>query len=294
MNHKHSDDAMQIKWPQDQYTKVGSIRTRYWALGEQGTIVILLHGGGASVEFWLYNLAALAQSHRVFAVDMIGSGCSDKPSISYSLSEQAQFVKNFMDTCRIHRASLAGNSMGGGVVLQFALMFPERVEKLVLVNSFGLGKHIDLFSRLAALPLIDRVSWLLRPTRQSVALVLKPVVYDSSIITDEWLERIYQLAVLPGALNALIKLAQTNLNMFGVRFEVFSPIINQLSNITVPTLIIWGKQDPVLPVAHAYHAAQALANARLHIFERCGHFPQIEHSEEFNQLVLEFLGNTFV
>ena len=162
------------------------------------------------------------------------------------------------------------------------------------LNSFGLGKRIDIFSRLAALPLIDRVSWLLRPTRQSVAFVLKPVVYDSSIITDEWLERIYQLALLPGALNALIKLAQTNLNIFGVRFEVFSPIINQLSDITVPTLIIWGKQDPVLPVAHAYHAAQGLANARLHIFERCGHFPQIEHSEEFNRLVLEFLGNTFV
>lgn len=280
---------IQSKWPQDQYTKIGSINTRYWALGERGKIVILLHGGGASVEFWLYNLTALAQSHRVFAVDMLGSGRSDKSSVSYSLTYQAQFVKNFMDICCIRRASLIGNSIGGGVALQFALMFPEKVEKLVLVNSFGLGKRIDLFSRLGALPLIDKLSWLLRPTRKSVALALKPVVYDSSVITDEWFERIYQLAVLPGALNALIKLARTNLNVFGVRFEVFSPIINQLSNITAPTLVIWGQQDPVLPVAHAYIAAQGLANARLHIFERCGHFPQIEHSEEFNQLVLEFL-----
>ncbi len=280
---------MQSKWPQDQYTKVGSINTRYWALGEQGTIVILLHAGGASVEFWLYNLTALAQSHRVFAIDMIGSGRSDKPSVSYSLAYQARFVKNFMDIRRIRRASLAGNSMGGGVVLQFALMFPERVEKLVLVNSFGLGKRIDLFSRLGALPLIDKLSWLFHPTRKIVALTLKAVVYDSSVIADEWFERIYQLVVLPGALNALIKLAQTNLNVFGVRFEVFSPIINQLSNITAPALIIWGQQDPVLPVDHAYVAAQRLANAHLHIFEGCGHFPQIEHSEKFNQLVLEFL-----
>ena len=280
---------MQSEWPQDQYTKVGSISTRYWALG-RGTIVILLHGGGASVEFWLYNLTALAQSHRVFAVDMIGSGRSDKPSISYSLTDQAQFVKDFMDICQIRRASLVGNSMGGGVALQFALMFPERVEKLVLVNSFGLGKRIDFFSRLVALPLINKFSGLLRPTRKSVAFAVKPVVYDSSVIADEWLERIYQLAVLPGALNALIKLAQTNLNVFGVRSEVFSPIINQLSNITAPTLVIWGQKDPVLPVAHAYVAAQGLINARLHILEHCGHFPQIEHSEKFNQIVLEFLG----
>ena len=280
---------MQSEWPQDQYTKVGSISTRYWALG-RGTIVILLHGGGASVEFWLDNLTAVAQSHRVFAVDMIGSGRSDKPFVSYSLTDQAQFIKDFMDICQIRRASLVGNSMGGGVALQFVLMFPERVEKLVLVNSFGFGKQIDFFSRLVALPLIDKFSWLLRPTRKSVAFAVKPVVYDSSVIADEWLERIYQLAVLPGALNALIKLAQTNLNVFGVRSEIFSPIINQLSKITAPTLVIWGQQDPVLPVAHAYIAAQGLANARLHIFERCGHFPQIEHSEEFNQIVLEFLG----
>ena len=242
------------------------------------------------MEFWLYNFTVLAQSHRVFAVDMIGSGRSDKPSISYSLTDQAQFVKDFMDICQIRRASIIGNSMGGGVALQFALMFPERVEKLVLVNSFGLGKRIDFFSRLVALPLIDKFSGLLRPTRKSVAFAVKPVVYDSSIIADEWLERIYQLAVLPGALNALIKLAQINLNVLGVRSEVFSPIINQLSNITAPTLVIWGQKDPVLPVAHAYVAAQGLVNARLHIFERCGHFPQIEHSEKFNQIVLEFLG----
>lgn len=280
---------MQSKWPQDQYIKVGSISIRYWALGERGTTVILLHGGGASVEFWLYNLTALAQSHCVFAVDMVGSGRSDKPSVTYSLAYQAQFVKDFMDICHIGRASLAGNSMGGGVALQFALMFPERVEKLVLVNSFGLGKRIDLFSRLVALPLIDKLSWLVRPTRKSVAFALKPVVYDSSVITNEWLEEIYQLSILPGALNALIKLAQTNLSVFGVRSEVFSPIIDQLSNITAPTLVIWGQQDPVLPVAHVFVAAQRLANARLHVFERCGYFPQIEHSEEFNQLVLEFL-----
>jgi len=281
---------MQIESPQDQYTQVGSINTRYWSLGDQGTTVILLHSGGASVEFWWYNITALAQYHRVYAVDMVGSGRSDKPSVTYSLTYQAQFIKDFMDTCSIRCASLVGNSMGGGAALQFALMFPERLAKLVLVNSFGLGQRIDIFSRLGTLPFVDKISRVLRPSRASVALLLKTVVYDQSVITDEWFERIYQLAVLPGALTALVRLSRTNLNVFGIRSEVFRPILHQLSEITVPTLVIWGKDDPVLPIAHAYVAVQGLANACLHIFERCGHYPQIEHTEEFNQLVLEFLG----
>ncbi|NBD34222.1 MAG: alpha/beta fold hydrolase [Cyanobacteria bacterium] len=105
-----------------------------------------------------------------------------------------------MDTRNICCASLVGNSMGGGVALQFALMFPDRLEKLVLVNSFGLGKQIEIFSRLGTLPFIDKLSRVFRPNRASVAWFLNSVVYDPSVITDEWFERIYQLAVLPGAL----------------------------------------------------------------------------------------------
>ena len=280
---------MQSELPEDHYIKVSSINTRYWTLGERETTVILIHGGGASVEHWWYNITALAKSHRVYAVDMIGSGRSDKTSISYSLTDQAQFIKDFMDTCNIRCAKLVGHSMGGGVALQFALMFPEKVEKLVLVNSFGLGKRIDGLSRLGTLPLVDKLSRMFRPNRASVALFVKPIVYDPTVISDEWFEKIYQLAALPGALSALIRLSRTNLNVFGVRSEVFCPIIHQLSKITAPTLVVWGQQDRVLPVAHAYVAAQGIANARLHIFERCGHCPQIEHTEEFNRLVLEFL-----
>lgn len=248
----------------------------------------MLHSGGASLEFWSKNLAALAQFHRIYAVDMVGSGYSDKPEASCSLTYQAQFVKDFMDTLSIERASLIGNSIGGGVALQFAIMFPERVEKLVLANSFGLGKHIGIFPRLASLPLLDRFP---RPSRSLIALILKPAVYDPEAITDELLELIYQLYGLPRALNALCRLVRTNLNLFGVRNEVFSSIVNQLFTITAPTFVTWGQQDRVLPVAHAHIAVRELPNARLHIFERCGHFPQLEHPEEFNALALEFLAN---
>lgn len=279
----------QTKSLDDRYIKVGFVNTRYWELGNKGTTVILLHSAGASVEYWAYNIDKLAQYHQVYAVDLVGSGRSDKPPASYSLAYQAQFISDFMDALSIKHASLIGSSIGGGIALQFALMFPEKLDKLVLVNSLGLGKHIGIFTRLAALPLIDRLSCLIRPSRNSVAWVVKSAVYEPSVITNEWLERIYQLAVLPGAFDALLRLARTNLDLFGVRSEVFSPIVEQLSSITAPTLLIWGQQDEVLPIAHAYVAAKNLPNARLHIFDGCGHFPQIEHPEKFNQLVLESL-----
>jgi len=279
---------MLVQAPHDQYVKIGSINTRYWKLGENGSTVILLHGGGSSIEFWLYNIGTLAQYHRVYAFDMVGSGRSDKPSATYSLTYQAQFIKDFMDTLSIECASLVGNSMGGGAALQFALMFPQQLEKLVLVDSLGLGKEISLSLRLVTLPLVSR---LLRPSRSMIASMLKHNVYNSTLIPQEWIEIRYQVFVLPGRKKVLMKLARTNLGLFGVRSSVFYPIVDQLATITTPTLVIWGKQDRILPVAHAYIAAKGLPNARLHIFDPCGHHPHLERPTEFNALAVEFLAS---
>lgn len=274
--------------PQDQYIKVGSVKTRYWQLGEAGKTVILLHGGGGSVEFWLYNVGALAQHHRVYAVDMVGSGRSDKPPASYSLTYQAQFIKDFMAALSIESTTLIGNSMGGGVALQFALMFPQKVEKLVLVDSLGLGKEIAIAIRLATLPFVVK---LLRPSRSMIAPMLKQNFYDSTLIPAEWIELRYPIFALPDRKQALLALARTNFGVFGVRRQVFSSIVTQLPSITAPTLIVWGKQDRILPITHAHIAAKALPNARLHIFDPCGHHPHLERPKEFNALVLEFLAN---
>jgi 4,5:9,10-diseco-3-hydroxy-5,9,17-trioxoandrosta-1(10),2-diene-4-oate hydrolase len=274
--------------PQDHYVKVGQINTRYWALGGEGTPVILLHGGGGSIEFWLYNISALAQYHRVYAVDMVGSGRSDKPSASYSLTYQAQFIKDFMDILSIECATLVGNSMGGGAALQFAMMFPRQVNKLVLVDSLGLGKEIAIGIRLATLPFVGK---LLRPSRRMLVPMLKHNFYNPRLIPKEWIEIRYPIFALPDRKNALLALARMNFNLFGVRSQVFRPIVDKLATITAPSLVIWGKQDRILPVAHAHVAAKGLPNARLHIFDPCGHHPHLERPEEFNALVLEFLAS---
>ena len=274
--------------PPDRYICVGQINTRYWTVGDKGTTVILLHGIGSCVETWMWNISVLAQYHQVYAVDLAGSGRSDKPPATYSLTYLAQFVRSFMDALGIERASLVGSSLGGGVALQFALNFPPQVEKLVLVNSLGLGKEIELTLRLATLPFVGR---LLSPSRSGTALVLKQSVYDPNIIPDEWVELYYQIATLPGAWKALLALINANIDLFGVRTEVYQVIVSRLATVTAPTLVLWGRQDRVLPVAHAQVATNGLPNARLHIFDPCGHWSQVERSEEFNALVLEFLAS---
>ncbi|MBD2055808.1 alpha/beta fold hydrolase [Oculatella sp. FACHB-28] len=272
--------------PQDQYIKVGDVNTRYWALGDGEATVILLHGLGSCVETWTYNIGALAQHHRVYAIDLVGSGRSDKPPTSYSLVDLAKFVQAFMDVLNLERASLVGNSLGGGIALQFALLFPEQIEKLVLANSLGLGKEITFFLRLASLPW---PSQLFRPSRISTASVLKQIVYDSAVITDDWVEVLYQIGNLPGTPEALQRQLRANIDFWGVRPEVYRPIVDQLATIHTPTLIIWGQQDPILPVAHAQFAAEQLPNADLQIFDECGHWSQVERSQEFNAAILNFL-----
>jgi len=165
-----------IKLIEDRYIQVGSIKTRYWSAGERGDPVVLLHGGGSSIEVWINNLQALAQHHRVFAFDMVGTGLSDKPIVPYSLDYQLQFLNEFLDTFDIPQISLIGNSMGGSIALKFAIHSPERVRKLGLVSSFGLGREIDFSDRLlASFPVIAK---LMPVNRSVVRWVLNSCVYN--------------------------------------------------------------------------------------------------------------------
>jgi len=272
---------------QDQYIKVGNINTRFWAVGNEGTTVILIHGHASSVEHWIYNINSLAKNHRVYAIDLAGFGRSARPPVLFTCSYGAQFVKDFTEVQHIEKASLVGNSAGGGVVLQFAIEFPDKVEKLVVANSWGLGKELNPLLRLATLPLIGEL--LTRPSRNGTFRSLKECVYDPAVLTDKWVESVYQLDALPRAQEYSLSALRGGNSVLGQRANARRSIVDNLSTITAPTLIIWGKQDRILPVAHAYVAQESMPNTELHIFNHCGHIPQLERPEEFNALVLEFL-----
>ncbi len=278
---------MSIQPPQDRYIKVGNINTRFWAAGDKGTVVVLVHGLGGSIENWVHNIDALAQHHRVYAMDLVGFGRAEKTPLTHDLNVLGEFIDDFMKTQSVEKASLVGNSLGGGLVLRFAIDYPGKVEKLVLVDNAGMGRGVILDFKVASLPLIGE--FLTRPSRKGTARLWKKVVYDSSLVTEKLVEEGYGLFTLPGARKALLATVRACINLSGQRADLTGLLISKLGTITAPTLIFWGQQDRILPLAHAHIAAKKIPNARLHIFDRCGHMPQFEHSEEFNKLVLDFL-----
>jgi pimeloyl-ACP methyl ester carboxylesterase len=277
-----------VTLPPDLYIDVNGIKTRYWQMGAGGSNVILLHGGNGSIEFWLYNIAALAQSHRVYAFDMVGSGRSAYPDASYSIDYQADFLNDFMTAMDIKSATLIGNSMGGAVSLKFTNSYPDRVEKLVLVDSMGLGKEIRLGIRLITLPAI--VS-LLRPGRWMIPAMLRSNFYNSQLLPPEWIEFRYPIFAIPDRNRVILRLGQSNFTLAGVRPDVYQPIVDSLPNIDRPTLIIWGDRDRITPVKHADIAAAGLPHNQLEIFSECGHHPYLEYPAKFNQLVVDFLSS---
>lgn len=276
--------------PTDRYIKVGAINTRYWAEGNQGQPVVLIHGIGGYVENWLPCFAALTARHRVYALDLMGLGRTDKPlNASYSISSLAQFVKNFMDTLGIERAHVVGHSLGGAIALRFTLMFGQCVDKLVLVNSAGLGRGMGLALRLGMLPVLGKL--FTHPSRAATRLILKMMVHDRGVMTEKLCDEYYQMASLPGNQHCFLKILRENGSFFGQSKNVYSHHVRGLPTIMKPVLLVSGRQDWVMPAAHVRAAAKYLPNARLHIFESCGHLPMFERTQAFNELLLNFLAN---
>lgn len=231
-------------------------------------------------------MATLAKHHQVYAFDMVGSGKSDYPDRSYSLGDQAEFLLGLMLALDIDAATLIGNSMGGGVALEFTKLYPERVDRLVLVASMGLGREISVGIRLITLPAVVN---LLRPGRWMIPAMLKSNFYDGSQLPPAWIEFRYPIFAIPGRNRVILRLGQSNFNLAGVRADVYQPILASLPNITQKTLIIWGDCDRIIPIKHAYIAAAGIPNSQLEIFANCGHHPYLEYSVKFDRLVLDFL-----
>ena len=278
---------MDIPRYDDQYVIVDGSRIRYWVMGK-GPALILVPGLAASVEFWQYNVGPLAARYRVHALDVLGFGKSDKEIGQFSLSYAASFMARFMDALEIERASLVGNSLGGVVCAQTAAQFPERVCRLILVGSAGLGRELSPFLRLWSVPLLGNLVF--RMYQRAFPSLKRWVFSDSRAIDDEWLRAAATVLRTPGVRESTLKVARMGVSLRGQREEMLGDFRREVAAMDIPTLIIWGRHDAAVPVVHAYRARDLIPNSEVHIMERCGHIPQVERPEEFNGLVLDFLG----
>jgi 2-hydroxy-6-oxonona-2,4-dienedioate hydrolase len=254
--------------PQEKTAIVFGQNIRYFEAG-QGPAVILLHGMGGVKEMWMGNLGALAAGYHVYAIDQIGFGHSDKPLLDYKIATFVDFLYAFMQTQNIGKATLVGNSFGGWIALDFAIQHPGMVEKLVLVDSAGLA-------------------WLRPPGEMNPSSIaamrtlIESVFYNKKMISDGDVQQAFADRMRN---NAGYTIQRAVAGFDTPQFEDA-----KLSSIHAPTLVMWGRQDELIPLASGEKLRDGISGAKLVVFEECGHVPQIEKSADFNRALLEFLG----
>jgi pimeloyl-ACP methyl ester carboxylesterase len=238
--------------PQDRYIKIDTLNTRYFAEGE-GSTVVLVHGLGGSASGWLPSIEAIAARHRLYAMDLPGHGRTDPADYEVlNPAFMANFVNHFMQEFKLERAHIVGHSMGGAVAMQLAIDHPERVDHLVLADSGGLGKEIGILLRFLSLPLIGE--WLAgRDFSQGIkeyAQATRKSAHNTTFITDELIEALYKVERNPDQAKPLLKALRLGADWRGQKESIYAPILHRLPTICNPTLLIWGRQDVVIPLAH--------------------------------------------
>lgn len=273
-----------MRLPDDRYVVVDSHRVRYWDAGS-GPGLLLLHGLGSSALVWHRSMAGLSEWGRVIALDLPGHGLSDMPRQNFRLPEAAAFVARFMQGLCEGPFVVVGNSVGGAIAMEVALSFPDQVRAVVLVDSAGLGREIAWWLRLLSIPGIGE--YIERPSPQRMCRIVQALVYDPSGVEDEFLLEMYRYRARPEASRWLLRFLRTGVSVWGQRPQVQR--LDRLSHLGTPVLILWGRQDRLVPVAHAVRAAARCRRAALEVFDRCGHWPQLEHPEQFVDAVTRFL-----
>jgi pimeloyl-ACP methyl ester carboxylesterase len=273
----------------DQFIQVGSIRTRYWEAGTSGSTVILLHGIGCSILEWQSNIEVLAQQHRVIALDLLGFGLTDKPSNeTYSLRRLTQFILDFMQAKGIDQVHLAGNSLGGRLALECAMIAPQSVLSLLLADPAGMARRETLFDfRLATLPVLGELLTL--PHRFGTRMLWrKAFAAPDTFVTDDLVASKVAMASQPGAQSAFLKTLRGFLDFWGFQPGHVEQLHAALPGIEAATLVLWGREDRFVPCAHANVLREAMPNVEIQIWDHCGHAPQVECAQRFNQVALGF------
>jgi pimeloyl-ACP methyl ester carboxylesterase len=274
--------------PKDQFIQVQGHRIRYWQQGDSGSTVLLLHGISCSVLEWEHNIAALAAQHRVIALDLLGCGLSDKPlNASYNMESQARFVFDFMDAMGLSNVSLVGNSMGGRIAMECAVMHPERINAIALSAPAGVGVDTLFNFRLASIPVLGEL--LTKPSMFGLGMIWNLAFHDKSFVTRDMVAEKVMLAQQPNAQSVFLSTLRSLLGFGGFHEAPRQAFHARIAKIRCPSFVIWGQQDRFLPVSHVSVLKSLLPHARYELVDQCGHVPMTEITDRFNRMVLAFL-----
>ena len=258
--------------PELRSTTVFGQTIKYYDVGS-GPPLLLIHGIGGDADEWAFCFEVLGKTHRVIALDLLGFGRSDKPRIEYTISKFVEGVEGFLQQLNIGRVSVLGESLGGWIAASFALKFPRVVDRLILVDAAGVWGDIQ------ELPIDVRVS-----TRAHLQEVFRLVFHDKRMASELLVDLAYQQHLERGdgpTIDSVLRSQESGR-------ERLDEVIGKLS---MPTLIVWGEQDEMIPVSVGQRLQRMIPGSRLEVIPECGHVPALEKPSEFTRCLLDFLNS---
>jgi pimeloyl-ACP methyl ester carboxylesterase len=257
-----------------------------------GPAVLLIHGIAGSSRTWEAVMPLLAGTHTVIAPDLVGHGESAKPPGDYSLGAQASALRDLLSVLDIDRVTVVGQSFGGGVAMQFSYQFPEHCDRLVLVGSGGLGREVNWLLRLLTIPGVEYVLPVLTPgfvrdRGDQLVELLHKVGFRHPRAVEMW--RAYASLAELGSRRAFVRTLRGVIDPGGQSVNAMDRLY---LTAPIPTMIVWGDRDNIIPVSHAHAAHDAIPGSRLEIIEGAGHFPHVEAPHRFVEILSGFMDDT--
>ncbi len=254
----------------------------------KGNPIIFLHGLGGSLYTWRHLIGPLSPHYRLILFDLKGAGKSPKPyDDKYSMFDQAELIYRFILQNDLHNLTLVGHSFGGGVALLVALKLTQqnssRLSRLILIDTISYPQKLPAVIKMLRMPLLGWLGLHLIPDRTKVYKMMKSLYFDDSKINPEDVEAYAAPLSLPGAKYALQQTARQIIP------DNIDELIAMYPRLNVPTLIIWGQEDKIIPLENGVRLHQAIRNSRLVVIERCGHDPPDERPKELMEVIREFL-----
>jgi pimeloyl-ACP methyl ester carboxylesterase len=273
-------DQWSLKYASGKFIDLNGHRTHYIERGS-GEPVILLHGYFYDSLQWTRNLEVLARKFKVYALDLWGFGYSTRSLMDYGYNLYARQLLEFMDALAIKKASLVGQSMGGGTAMLFCTQHPDRVDKLILVASAGIPNPLGLMARISCIPGLGEFLFRLKGSRRGI--LKANFIYDESKLSDEYVEAVTRFQKVRGTTEVLLEVLRKQF------WGTLSEQIHTLGEMGFPILIVWGRQDKSIPVKLAHDMHHILKGSRLEVIDQAGHCPNDEQPDIFNRLAIEFL-----
>lgn len=264
------EDEDEASSPTYEFTDTAAGRLRYARRGDEGPAVVLVHGFGGDLDNWLFNIDALAQRARVYALDLPGHGQSTKTLSEPNLDGLAAALREFLAAVEVDSAHLVGHSMGAAVAAKLACDNPDMVQSLTLISPAGLGQDINA-------AYID--GFVSAASRRELKPVLLHLFADTDLVTRSLVDDLLKYKRIDGVHDALQQLA-ANLFAEGTQQDVLAPKIEALGK---DTLVIWGTADQVIPAAHAH----SIGSAKVELIDSAGHMVQMEQAGRVNELILD-------